>query len=122
VALVMIVVDEPDTLLGWCRALEAAGHHVVLAADADTARERLAVRSIDVVVLDVMMPVRDGWSVLEALAALPTAPPVIVASRRAGPGDWLRATGLGAAAELPASFTTNDLLGAVAALVGRPAV
>jgi two-component system, OmpR family, copper resistance phosphate regulon response regulator CusR len=118
----MIVVDEPDTLLGWCRALEAAGHHVVLAADADTARERLAVRSIDVVVLDVMMPVRDGWSVLEALATLPKAPRVIVASRLAGPGDRLRATRLGAAADLGASFTTDDLVAAVAALVGPPAV
>jgi hypothetical protein len=33
VALVLIVVDEPDALLGWCRDLEAAGHQLVLAGD-----------------------------------------------------------------------------------------
>jgi two-component system response regulator AdeR len=115
-ALVLIVVDEPDTLLLLRRDLHAAGNQVVMAADADTAGERLASGPIDVVVVDVMMPVHDGWSVLQALASLPKAPPAIVASRRAGPDDRQRAMRLGATVVMPAMFTPDDLITAVAAV------
>jgi len=120
-ALVLIVVDEPDTLLRWRRDLEAAGHQVAMAADADTARQLLATRPVDLVVLDVMMPVWDGWSLLEALAPRPSAPRVIVASWRAGPGDLLRATRLGAGVVMPATFTPDDLVAAVDALTSDTA-
>jgi DNA-binding response OmpR family regulator len=121
VARVLIVVDEPDTLLLWRRHLEAAGHQVAMAADADTARELLAARPIDVVVVDVMMPVWDGWSLLEARAALAKAPLAIVASRRAGPTDRLRATRLGADVVMPAPFTLDDLVTAVTVLTADAA-
>lgn len=117
VALVLVVVDEPYTLLLLRRDLEAAGHAVVLSADADTAAERLAALPIEVVVLDVMMPVRDGWTVLEVLAALPHPPPALIVSPGAGPGDLARATRLGAAATLVPPFSADGLAQAVAALL-----
>ena len=66
-ASVLVVDDEPDILLLHRLNLEAAGHRVVLAADGITALERIAEERPDVVVLDVMMPVLDGWGVLERL-------------------------------------------------------
>ncbi len=100
-------------------ALETWGHQAVLAADADTALERLAALPIDVVLLDVMMPVRDGWTVLEALGA-PSRPPVIVLSGRAGTADLKRAQRRGAVDALAAPYTPQELNQAVAsALVGR---
>jgi len=114
VALVLIVVDEPDTLLRLRRDLEAAGHRTVLAADADTALVRLASLPIDVVALDIMMPVLDGWTVLEALRDRAAPPPVIVVSGRAGPLDLARARRMGAFGSLVAPCTAEELDQAVA--------
>ncbi len=92
----LIVTDEPDTMLLLRRDLEASGHHAVMAADADTAMARLASVVVEVVVLDTMMPVRDGWTVLEAVRARPEPLPVIIVSSRAGPRDLARARRMGA--------------------------
>ena len=75
-AIVLVVDDEPDILLLHRLNLEAAGHEVILAADGMTALERIAERRPDCVVLDVMMPVLDGWGVLERLRAVESPPPV----------------------------------------------
>jgi CheY-like chemotaxis protein len=114
VALVLIVVDEPDTMLLLRRDLHAAGHSTALAADADWALGRLAALAIDVVILDVMMSVRDGWTVLEWLRDRPSSPPVIVLDRPASPGGLERATQMGAGGSLPLPYTLGELDGAVA--------
>ena len=75
---VLVVDDEPDILLLHRLNLEAAGHTVVLAADGMTALDRIAESNPDCVVLDVMMPVLDGWGVLERLRAVEGSPPVLV--------------------------------------------
>ncbi len=140
-ALILIVTDEPDKLLELRRDLESAGHRSVLAADADTALARLAGLPIEVVVLDIMMPVQDGWMVLEALRDQrqppprdrrqtpprdqrqppprdrrqpPPPPPVIVVSGRAGPLDLARARRLGAFELLSAHVSAEQLIHAVA--------
>jgi len=113
VPLVLIVVDEPDTMLQIQRDLEAGGYETVLAADADTALERLASLPVAVVVLDVMMPVRDGWTVLEALQSRVDPPPTIIVSARAGPIQLERASRMGAAASLAAPFSAADIRQAV---------
>ncbi|MDQ1368317.1 MAG: hypothetical protein QOF20_670 [Acidimicrobiaceae bacterium] len=113
VALVLIVVDEPETLLLLCRDVESGGHTAVLAADADTALERLAAMPVDLVMVDVMMPVHDGWTVLRALREGSPPLPSIVMSGRAGPADLERATLMGAVATLAAPFTPAQLLRAV---------
>lgn len=114
VALVLIVVDEPETLLTLAIYLDAGGHAVVLAADADTALERLAALAVDVVVLDIMMTVRDGWTVLEALHGRLRPPPAIIVSGRAGPGDLERASRLGAVGSLVLPVSAEALNQAVA--------
>lgn len=116
VALVLIVVDEPKTLLLLCRDVEVGGHHVVLAADADTALERLAAMPIDLVLLDVMMPVHDGWTVLQALGEGPEPVPAIVmldGAAPARPAVLERATLMGAVGSLAAPFTPEQVLRAV---------
>jgi two-component system, OmpR family, copper resistance phosphate regulon response regulator CusR len=109
----LIVVDEPDTMLQFQRDLEAGGYQTVLAADADTALERLATLPVDVVVLDVMMPVRDGWTVLEALQSRVEPPPTIIVSARAGPIQLERASRMGAASWMAAPISAADLRQAV---------
>jgi DNA-binding response OmpR family regulator len=117
VANVLVVDDEPDILLLHRLTLEAAGHTVVLAADGMTALERIADARPDCVVLDVMMPVLDGWGVLERLRLVVGAPPVLVVSAKSSPADIGRARELGAADFLAKPFDGDELVGRVAALL-----
>ena len=64
---VVIVEDEPDTLLLLRINLDAAGFEASLAADGATAMRRITAERPDVVLLDLMLPVLDGWAVLAEL-------------------------------------------------------
>jgi len=114
VPLVLIVVDEPDAMLRLQVDLEAGGYQTVLAADADTALERLATLPVDLVVLDVMMPVRDGWTVLESMQLQSAPPPAFIVSGRASADHLARAARLGASGSLASPVTATALREAVA--------
>jgi DNA-binding response OmpR family regulator len=106
---VLIVDDEPDILLMLRVNLEADGFETALAADGETALRRIAEERFDVVVLDVMMPVMDGWGVLQGLADDPGAPRVIVLSAKSSDRDVARALQLGAADYVTKPFSPVDL-------------
>jgi CheY-like chemotaxis protein len=96
-ARVLIVDDEPDILLLLRLNLEAAGFDTGLAADGDEALQRLRRDRFDVVLLDLAMPVLDGFGVLAALHDDPAAPPVVVLTAYANTqGYRQRAFALGA--------------------------
>ena len=117
-ARILVVDDEPDVLLTMRIELERVGHETVLAADGEQALERLA--GIDVVVLDVTMPVMDGWSFLGALRHGSSTARVVVISGRGGAADARRAVELGAVEYLPKPFLPAQLVAAVeGALRGR---
>ena len=116
-ARILVVDDEPDTLLSLRMYLTAAGHETVLAADGEQALERLQREPpFDLVLLDVCMPVMDGWSVMEATAE-PTR--VVVISGHPAPGDLRRAFELGAADYVRKPFVPERLLEAVNAALAR---
>lgn len=110
---VLIVDDEPDILLMLRISFEEAGYETTLAADGERAMERIAAERPDVMVLDVMMPVMDGWSVLEALRGRPGAPRVVVLSARTADRDVVRALELGAAEYVTKPFEPKALLATV---------
>jgi DNA-binding response OmpR family regulator len=106
---VLIVDDEPDILLMLRLTLEAEGFETALAADGEKALEQLNAASFDVMLLDVMMPVMDGWGVLERLPEIPSAPPVIVVSAKSAAEDVARAKQLGAHDYVTKPFAFPDL-------------
>ena len=117
-ARILVVDDEPDILLLHRLNLEAAGHEVLLAADGMKALERIDADHPDCVVLDVMMPVLDGWGVLEALRERVDAPPVLVVSAKSSTADIEHALSIGAKGYLAKPFNAQTLLDEVKALVG----
>src|SRR3954447_8172965 len=121
-ARILVVDDEPDILLLHRLNLEAAGHEVVLAADGMKALERIRADRPDCVVLDVMMPVLDGWGVLEALQALIDSPPVLVVSAKSTDADIERALLLGAKGYIAKPFNAEQLLEEVSKLSSRDGV
>src|SRR3954463_721683 len=116
-ARILVVDDEPDILLLHRLNLEGAGHEVLLAADGMTALERIDDDQPDCVVLDVMMPVLDGWGVLEALQSRPSAPPVLVVSAKSSIADVELAMSMGAQSYLAKPFNSHALLDEVRRLV-----
>ena len=74
---VLVVDDDPDIRLLLRLELAAEGHTIVEAGDGEQALAALTAQAPDVMLLDIMMPVLDGWGVLRALDP-ETAPPVVV--------------------------------------------
>ena len=92
----LIVEDDPDTLVILRVNLNASGIEPILAADGRTAIARIQAEDPDAVLLDVLLPGVDGWEVLEELHALGDPVPVIVCSGKNNPRDIQRARELGA--------------------------
>jgi DNA-binding response OmpR family regulator len=111
---VLIVDDEPDILLMLRVNLEADGYTTALAADGESALERIGEEAFDLVLLDVMMPVMDGWGVLDRLADETEAPLVIVVSAKSSRRDMARALEMGAVAYVTKPFSPVDLSAVVA--------
>ena len=106
---VLIVEDDPDTLLLLRANLEASGFGTSLAADGGTALRRIAGERPDVVLLDLMLPGMDGWGVLAQVGSDQSAPPVVVCSAKDAPRDRTRASRMGAAAYVTKPFDLDGL-------------
>jgi CheY-like chemotaxis protein len=115
VARILVIDDEPDVLLLLRMVLEDEGHDTLLAADGESALERLEGGAVDLVLLDVCMPVMDGWQVLETIQGRSTPPPVVIISGRSLPGDLDRAAELGALDYVAKPFDPAELLARVEA-------
>ena len=116
-AKILIVDDEPDILLMLRMSLEDEGHEVVMAADGQTALDRIAEHHPDLVLLDVMMPVLDGWGVLEQKRETGDATAVIMLSAKAEESDIQKAMTLGAREYVVKPFDLDKLVALVAAVL-----
>lgn len=117
---VLIVDDEPDILLMVRVNLEGEGFETILAADGETALDQIREHAPDVVLLDVMMPVLDGWGVLESLTGEAREhPAVVVVSAKAAPADLARAYRLGAADYVTKPFSMDGLVDVIHEVLQR---
>jgi len=116
---ILIVDDEPDILLMLKMSLEDEGHEVVMAADGQSGLDRLAEHRPDIVLLDVMMPVLDGWGVLERKQRDGDATPVIVLSAKTEESDIAKAMSLGATEYVTKPFDLDKVVALVAAVLAR---
>lgn len=109
---VLVVDDEPQIVWMLQFTLEAEGYQTLAATDGRTALDEVREHHPSVVLLDIMMPVMDGWAFLEELQTLPDAerPRVIVVSARSSVRDRAKAAELGADAFVAKPFSVDDLL------------
>lgn len=107
---ILIVDDEPSLLRVLQVNLELEGYQTLLAGDGSTAIHRIKIESPDLVLLDVMMPVMDGWEVLSSLSSLKRKPRVIVMTAKAGGHDLVKGLQLGADQYLTKPFEMEELL------------
>ncbi|MFN8105591.1 MAG: response regulator [Acidimicrobiia bacterium] len=114
---ILIVDDEPDILLMLRVNLEAEGYSTLLASDGETALRRIAEERPDVVLLDVMMPVVDGWGVLERLGTMNPRPRVILLTAKSSDRDLGKARELGADEYVTKPFDPDLLLRKIDSMV-----
>ncbi|HEX9888068.1 MAG TPA: response regulator [Nitriliruptorales bacterium] len=115
---VLAVDDDPVIQRLLQVNLEMEGYEVELASDGEEALEKARAFLPDVVLLDIMMPKKDGWQVCAELKQDPDLKdvPVIFLSARAQDLDVQRGTELGAEAYITKPFDPIDLLDLVAEL------
>lgn len=117
---VLVVDDEPDVRALVARALgyADADAEVVQAGDGDEALRAAREVRPDIIVLDLAMPARDGFSVLEELRRESTVP-VIVLTARGMEHDKIRGLELGADDYMVKPFSPRELVARVHAVVRR---
>ena len=114
---ILIVDDEPQVVWMLQFSLEAEGYRTYSARDGRLALAEMRERKPDVVLLDIMMPIMDGWSVLEEMRQMAGhRPRVVVLSARSSMRDRAKASELGADHFMAKPFNMDDLLSLVAQL------
>src|SRR5580704_5084798 len=106
----LIVDDDANTLASLSRAFRLAGHEATVCDNAARALELIKTQRYDVVLSDVVMPGKDGLSLLEDLKALGASVPVVMISGQANIEMAVRATRLGAIDFLEKPLSTEKLL------------
>jgi len=106
----LIVDDDVNTLASLARAFRLAGHEATVCDNAARALELAGSGHFDLIFSDVVMPVKDGLSLLEDLRAAGIATPVVMMSGQAHIAMAVRATKLGAADFLEKPLSTDKLL------------
>jgi DNA-binding response OmpR family regulator len=119
-ATVMVVDDEERVRTLLAKSLSSQGHSVVTAGSANAALDRLQVRDVDLVVLDLVMPGVGGLAVLTALQQRGQSPPVIVLSGVTDVGTRVEALDRGAVDVVAKPFSLTELLARVRRNVGTP--
>ncbi len=107
---ILIVDDEANTLASLSRAFRLAGHEAVVCDNAGRALELAQSQAFDLILSDVVMPKRDGLSLLEDLRNAGIGTPVVMMSGQAHIEMAVRATRLGALDFLEKPLTTEKLL------------
>jgi CheY-like chemotaxis protein len=93
---VLVVDDEPLVLRIAARALEELGYRVFTAADGQSAVQTFGANRVDAVVLDLVMPVMDGFEFLEELQHRPilsNVPVVVLTAKELSPEEIAVLTG-----------------------------
>lgn len=112
---VLLVEDEDRIASFVARGLEAAGHAVTRVADGEEGLEYALSGAFDLVLLDLGLPGRDGFAVLEHLRGFDATLPVVVLTAREDLDATVRAFDLGADDYVTKPFRVAELLARVAA-------
>lgn len=117
---VLVIEDEPELLRVVAQALRETGYAVDEAVDGAEGHFKASAWDYDAVVLDLMLPVMDGWQILQKLRK-DKKTPVLVVTARDAVDDRIRGLDLGADDYLVKPFELNELFARLRALIRRSA-
>jgi len=110
--------DDPQLLRLVMRNLQLEDYNVLVASDGKQALEQIETHQPDLVLLDVMMPKMDGFTVCQRVREF-SAVPIIIVTARGQDQDKIRGLDLGADDYLTKPFSVEELLARVRAVLRR---
>jgi len=116
---VLLVEDEPRMANVIAKGLREHSYAVDLAHDGDAGLYQTSINDYDVIVLDVLLPQRDGFQVCRELRRRGNATPVLMLTARAAVDDRLTGFDAGADDYLTKPFSFRELLARIHALLRR---
>jgi DNA-binding response OmpR family regulator len=118
-ARVVVIEDEPAIRRGVVDALRATGYDVAEAADGSSGLDEALRHNVDLVLLDLLLPRRDGLDVLAELRKVRPTLPVIILTARGTEEDRVRGLKMGADDYVVKPFSARELLARVEAVLRR---
>ncbi len=118
-ALILVVEDERHLAEGIAENIEAEGFEVEIVGDGESALTRWREGGIDLIVLDVMLPRRDGFSVCEEIRAAGGTVPILFLTAKSSTDDRIRGLEAGGDDYLGKPFDLRELLARVGGMVRR---
>ncbi|GAA3761191.1 response regulator transcription factor [Microbacterium kribbense] len=107
---ILIAEDEPQIAAFIRRGLEMAGYDTVIAEDGEQALESAQSPDVDLLLLDIGLPLMDGFEVLRTLRGAGSTLPVIMLTARTSTHDTVEGLESGANDYIPKPFTFEELL------------
>ncbi len=115
----LYVEDDPEAQAFICRGLEHRGFAVHCCTDAESGLREALTRGYDLILLDVMLPGADGFSLLRRLRSSGVRTPVLFLSARGEPSDRIRGLELGADDYLSKPFAFGELVARIRSVARR---
>jgi DNA-binding response OmpR family regulator len=116
---IVVVEDEPAIRRGVCDLLRAGGYGVVEAADGAKGLEEAVRIGVDLVLLDLLLPKKDGLDVLADLRKIRPTLPVIILTARGAEEDRVKGLKMGADDYVVKPFSARELIARVEAVLRR---
>ncbi|MGB0127149.1 MAG: response regulator [Rhodocyclaceae bacterium] len=117
---VLIVDDEQNIVISLEFLMKREGFEVFVAADGDAALEQIEARKPDLVLLDVMLPKKNGFEVCQQIRTMPDmqGTKVIMLTAKGRDTEVAKGLALGADAYMTKPFSTKELVAQVKSMLG----
>ncbi len=119
--IVLVVEDDAAIRRGLVDALQFAGYAVIACADGQEGLDTACTAQLDLAILDVMLPKRDGFAILAETRRVRPSLPVILVTARGAEQDRVHGLQIGADDYVVKPFSSKELLARVAAVLRRSA-
>jgi DNA-binding response OmpR family regulator len=119
---ILIVEDEPSIALALDDDLRREGYETEVAADGDTAAQKARSREWDLILLDVMLPGKDGFEVCRELRQAGIRTPILLLTARTHEAEKVLGLELGADDYVTKPYSARELRARIKALLRRSAV
>ena len=116
---ILVIEDEKKTAAFLGKGLREAGFDVCIARDGESGLEMASSQKFDLLIVDVMLPKKDGWSVVRQLREAGLETPVIFLTARDSVRDRVKGLELGADDYVVKPFAFSELLARIRSLLRR---
>jgi two-component system, OmpR family, response regulator len=116
----LLVVEDDSKIASFIiKGLKAAGYAVDHASDGETALDMVLTEPYDTAIIDIMLPKRDGLSLIEKMRREKVRTPVIILSAKGSVDDRIKGLQIGSDDYMTKPFSFSELLARVQALIRR---